>query len=240
MPLPNLESVCVQLTVTPQSLSLTFPGGAVVSPQVPDLGIPDPIQLAKQLMAEANAALAPLAPVFNIIDTVLALFQAVQAIPDAITHLDPSKINDALPDVARKASKLAGIVPQLSVPLMVLGLIDVLLAFLDGLAGQLRAIVDQQVRIQKAENRAAELGNAQLQTVVDCAKHQVDAQMDSLAASIAPVNRLVALVNVFTQLVGLGGLPDLSNLGRDAAAALQPLQETARTLKQIRDTIPVG
>jgi hypothetical protein len=93
------------------------------------------MELSKQLMAQANAALAPLVPVFNVIDTVLALFQAVKAIPDAITHLDPTKITDALPDVAQKASKLLAIVPQLSVPLMIVGLIDVLLAFLGGLSG---------------------------------------------------------------------------------------------------------
>ena len=90
MPLPNLEDSCVELTVTPQNLSLTFPGGAALAAQ-----LPDPMQLSKQLMAQANAALAPLVPVFNVIDTVLALFQAVKAIPDAITSLAPTKITDA-------------------------------------------------------------------------------------------------------------------------------------------------
>jgi hypothetical protein len=91
MPLPNREDICVELTVTPQRLSLTFPGGAALAAQLPDIGIPDPMELSKQLMAQANAALAPLVPVFNIIDTVLALFQAVKSIPDAITHLDPGR-----------------------------------------------------------------------------------------------------------------------------------------------------
>lgn len=153
MPLPDLESICVELTITPQRLSVTFPGGATLAPELPDLGIPDPLQLSKQLMAQANAALAPLGPVFNLIDVALALFNAVKAIPDAISHLDPSKITDALPELAQKAGKLAPLVPQLSVPLMIVGLIDTLLAFLGGLAGQLRALIDQQVRIQKAENR---------------------------------------------------------------------------------------
>ena len=239
MPLPDLEPLCVELTVTPQQLSVTFLGGATLAPQLPDLGIPDPLQLSKQLLAQANAALAPLAPVSNLIDVALALFNAVKAIPDAISHLDPSKITDALPELAQKAGKLLPLVPQLSVPLMLVGLIDSLLAFLGGLAGQLRALIDQQVRIQKAENRAAELGNAQLQTVVDCSRGHLAAQLQSLSESVAPVNRLIALVNVFTQLAGLGPLPDLSNLGSDAAAALQPLEDTVKALQQIRDAIPV-
>jgi len=239
MPLPNLQDICVELAVTPQSLSLAFPGGASLDAQQPDLGIPDPMELSKQLMAQANAALAPLVPVFNIMDVVLALFETVKAIPDAITHLDPGKITDALPKLTQKAGKLLAIVPQVSVPLMIVGLIDMLLAFLGGLAGQLRAIIDQQLRIQRAENRAAELGNAQLQVVADCSKHHVDAQLDSLAESVAPVNRLIALINVFCQLAGLGPLPDLSDLGRDAQAALGPLNDTVKALTELRKTIPV-
>ncbi len=238
MPLPDLSSVCVELTVTPQNLSLTFPGGAELSVQLPNVGIPDPMQLSKQLMAQANAALAPLVPVFNVIDTVLALFKTVKAIPDAITSLNPGKITAALPDLAKKASKLLKLVPQLSVPLMIVGLIDVLLTFLDGLSGQLRAIIDQQVRIQQAENRAAEMGNVQLQAVVDCATGHVAAQMQNLAESAAPVNRLIALINVFMELIGLPKLPDLANLGSDAEAALEPLEHMVKTLKDVRATIP--
>jgi hypothetical protein len=122
---------------------------------------------------------------------------------------------------------------------MILGLIDTLLAFLGGLAGQLRAIIDQQVRIQKAENHAAELGNAQLKAVADCSKHQVSAQLQSLAESVAPVNRLIALINVFAQLAGLGPLPDLSNVGTDAEAALRGLDDTVRALQEIRAAIPL-
>jgi hypothetical protein len=238
MPLPDLETICVELTVTPQRLSITFPGGAMLDPELPNLGIPDPLQLSKQLLAQANAALAPLGPVWSLIDIALALFDAIKAIPDAIAHLDPSKITEALPELAQKAGKLAPLIPQLSVPLMLVGLIDTLLAFLSGLGRQLRALIDQQVRIQKAENRAAELGNAQLQTVVDCSKNHVAAQLQSLSESVAPVNRLIALVNVFAQLAGLGPLPDLSGLGKDAAAALGPLEDTAQALQQVRAAIP--
>jgi hypothetical protein len=239
MPIPDLKSICVELTVQPQSLSVTFPGGASLDAELPEVGIPDPMALSKQLLAQANAALAPLGPVFNLIDVALALFNAVKAIPDAISQLDPSKITDALPDLTSKAARIAAIVPQLSVPLMILGLIDTLLAFLGGLAGQLRAIIDQQVRIQKAENRAAELGNAQLQAVTDCSKHHMAAQLQSLGESVAPVNRLIALINVFAQLAGLGPLPNLSNLGSDAAAALRGLDDVVRALREIREAIPL-
>jgi len=239
MPIPHLATLCVQLTVTPQRLSVTFPGGAALDAQLPDLGFPDPLQLAKQLMAQANAALAPLTPVFNLIDVVLALYQAVQAIPDAISHLDPSKIADALPDVGKKAAKLLPLVPQLSIPLMVVGLIDVLLAYLAGLSGQVRALVDQQVRIQRAAARAAALSNAQLQAVADCAQGHIADQLTSLTESITPVNQLIALVNVFAELAGVSRLTDLPDLGHDAQAALQPLDAAVQNLQALRRAIPV-
>ena len=239
MPLPDLASVCVQIQVPPQNLSVTFPGGAEMSVQLAEAGIPDLMQLAKQMMAQANGALMPLVPVFNIIDTVLALFQTVKAIPDAIGSLNPSKIISSLPDLVKKASKLLKLVPQLSVPLMVVGLIDVLLAYLEGLRLQLHALIATQVRLAKASERAAALGSAQLQVVVDCANGNVAAQMKNLGESAAPVNRLIRLLNLFMELVGLPTLPDISDLGQDAQAALVPLDALVNALKQIRSAIPL-
>ena len=256
MPLPNLEDICVELVVTPRSLSVTFPGGAALDAQLPDIGISDPMQLATQLMAQANAALAPLSPVFNIIDTALALHQAVKAIPDAISSLDPGKISDALPDLTRKAGKLAALVPQLSVPLMIVGLIDVLLTFLGGLAGQLRAIIDHQMRIQRAENRAAELGNAQLQVVADCSKHHVDAQMLSLIKldiegaeplAIAGMretlraHRPAVIVELNATTLSRAGFPTREPLDRllDAVPDYRP-HVIAWRLKRVRDVERLG
>jgi hypothetical protein len=239
MPLRDLETLCVELTVTPQRLSVIVPGGASLDPELPDLGPADPMRLAKQLLGQANAALAPLGPLFDLVDVGLALVEAVKAIPDAISHLDPGKITDALPELGKKAGKLAPLVPQLSVPLMVVGLIDTLLAFLEGLVVELRALINQQVRIQRAVDRAASLGSAQLQAVADCSKHHVDAQLQSLSESLAPVNRFIALLNVLGQLAGLGPLPTLSDLGADPAAALQPIADAAALLRQFRAAIPV-
>ena len=239
MPLPDLETLCAELTVTPQRLTVIVPGGASLDPELPDLGPADPMRLSKQLLAQANAALAPLGPVFNLIDVALALVEAVKAIPDAISHLDPGKITDTLPELAQKAGKLAPLVPHLSVPLLVVGLIDTLLAFLDGLAVQLHALVSQQARIQKAADRAVSLANAQLQAVADCSRHHVDAQLQSLSESLAPVNRFIALLNTLGQLAGLGSLPTLSGLGADPAAALQPIADTTKLLQQLRAAIPL-
>jgi hypothetical protein len=240
MPLPDLHEACVELDVSVQGLSVTFPGGAELSVQLPTVSIPDPTELSKQLMAQANAALMPLVPVFNILDVVLALFECVKAIPDSLgPPPDPTKLAACIPDLAAKANKLLKFIPQLSIPLMVVGLIDVLITFLEGIRGQLEAIIAAQVRIAQAAARAAELDNAQLQLVLDCANGNIEAQMKSIGEGAAPVNRLIGVINVFMSLAGLKPLPDLANLGTDAQAALEPINLIIDQLETARSAIPV-
>jgi hypothetical protein len=237
MPLPDLSEVCIDLKVTPQELCITFPGGAEMCVQIP--GVPDPTDVSKQLLAQANAALAPLVPVFNIIDAILALFKCVKAIPDSLgPPPDPTKLAECIPDLAEKIDKLLKLIPQLSIPVLIAGLIDVLLFYLEGLRGQLQAIIAAQVRIAAAATRAAELGNVQLRTVVDCATGAMDAYLQNLNESMKPLNRLVGLLNLFLQLAGLPPIPDLANLGDDAEAALAPLDAVIDSLKTVRAGLP--
>ena len=240
MPLPNLSTVCVELEVGSQDLHVTFPGGAELAAQLPTAGIPDPGQLAKQLLAQANAALAPVVPLFNVLDVVLALFECVQAIPDALgPPPDPSKLASCLPDLVEKASKLLQLVPQLSVPLLVVGLIDTLIALLEGVRRRLEAIVAAQARLVDAATRAAELGNAQLQTVIDCASGNLAAELKNQGEGMAPINRLLAAINLLMELAGLPALPPLTDLGTDAGAALLVLDALVAQLEAARGAIPV-
>jgi len=237
MPLPDLSTVCIDLKVTSQELCITFPGGAEMCVQIP--GVPDPTDVSKQLLAQANAALTPLVPVFNIIDAILALFKCVKAIPDSLgPPPDPTKLAECIPDLAEKIDKLLKLIPQLSIPVLIAGLIDVILFYLEGLRGQLKAIIAAQARIAAAATRAAELGNVQLRTVVDCAEASMDAYLQNLNEGMKPLNRLVGLLNLFLQLAGLPPIPDLTNLGDDAEAALAPLDAVIDSLKTIRMGLP--
>jgi hypothetical protein len=240
MPLPDLSAACIQTKVGKQDLCVTFPGGAEMCVQIPSVSIPDATEVAKQLMAQTSAALAPLVPIFNLIDVVLALFNCVKAIPDALgPPPDPAKLAKCVPELSQKAAKLLKLVPQLSVPFMVVGLIDVLLTFLEGMRNQLKCIVATEARIAQAAARAAELGNVELAAVVDCASANVDAQMKNFSESAAPINRLIGVINLLLELAGLEKLPDLENLGSDAEEALGILDDIVSTLQQARAALPV-
>ncbi|MEW6434366.1 MAG: hypothetical protein AB1730_22940 [Myxococcota bacterium] len=202
-------------------------------------GVPDPTDVSKQLLAQANAALAPLVPVFNIIDAILALFNCVKAIPDSLgPPPDPTKLAECIPDLAEKIDKLLKLIPQLSSSVLIGGLIDVLRFDLEGLRGQLQAIIAAQVRIAAAAIRAAELGNVQLRTVVDFATGAMDAYLQNPNEGMKPLNRLAGLLNLFLQLAGLPTIPDLANLGDDAEAALAPLDAVIDSLKTVRAGLP--
>jgi len=137
---------------------VTFPGGAELGTQVP--GAPDPTEVAKGLLAQANAALAPLGPIFNTIDVIVAIFKLIKTIPDALgPPPDLSAIAQLVPDIAEKVDELLPLIPQLSVPVLVAGILDTLLFYLEGLRDQLVAIIAAQARITAAAARAAELGN---------------------------------------------------------------------------------
>lgn len=234
---------CIKIPSLPTPKEITFPGGATLS-QVLAAGseIPDPLDMVTNLLAQANSALAPLVPVFNIIDVVIALFDCVKAIPDSLgPPPDPTAIAKCIPDLAEKAAKLLKLIPQLSVPLLVVGIIDCIIDFLKGIKQQLQAIIDQLIEIANAATKAAELGDANLQLVVDCANENIGIQLQAMNDSLGPINKLIAVLNIFLGLIGLPEVPELGSLleSGDPEQALQPLDDVVKLLTDIRNAVPV-
>lgn len=237
MPLPTADDACVHLTLQNQNLSVTFPGGAEIAANIPSGSFPGPLDAAKTLLGYVNTALAPLTPVFTLIDIGIALFEfakkaATLSIPDMV---------DALVRVAQNADKLLGMVPQLSVPLMILSIVDTVLTMLNGIVTELNVIVNEGAAIVAAKARAVELGNVEMEAMLNCSEENLALQMQSMNDGLAPLNRLLALLNILIGLVpGLSPIPTLTDMGSDASGALTALQTVISTLQTIRDTIPVN
>jgi len=234
---------CINIPSLPAPKDITFPGGATLG-QVLAAGsqIPDPLDSVTNLLAQANAAMAPLVPVFNIIDTVIALFNCVKAIPDSLgPPPDPTKLAECIPDLAKKVDELLKLIPQLSLPLLIVGIIDCLIEFLKGIKQQLEALIERLIEIANAATRAAELGDTQLQLVVDCAEDNINIQLEAMQQSFAPINKLIAVLNIFLGLLGLPEVPELGSLieSGNPEAALQPLDDTVKLLTDLRNAVPV-
>jgi hypothetical protein len=230
---------CATLQVSSQGIKIRMPGGVTlnVMTSVPS---PDATQLSKALLAQANAALAPLSPIFMIIDAILALKGAIESIPDVIgPPPNPGAILDAISDVVKKSAKLANLIPQLAVPLMVIDVIDALILVMDGAISQLESVVLQNARILAAQTKANEPGNSALLAITVCATAEnVKVQAD-IVAGLQPINSMFGVLNLFLGLIGLPEIPQMDELGGDAVQTIETLRGVTKMLQDVRNSIPI-
>lgn len=237
MPLPPAASFVLTLTPANQDLKITLPGGPELAPNLPFADMPSPLDVGRGLLAQVNTALAPLTPVFNLIDIGIAVFEFAKSVPS----LNPVTIVNKTKALALAVDKILRLIPQLSVPIMILGIIDAILAMLDGLVGELQLLVAQANAIAASRAAATSLGNVEMTAALNIADANVTAQITSMNKGLAPLNRLVALVNLIIGLVpGLPALPSFADLSSSPSAALEELEDVIQTLQDIRGLIPIG
>lgn len=241
MKFPTIPLACLP---PPQHIDLciTLPGDVKLCAN-DLLNSADPYQLLQSLFLALNTALAPLTPLFNVIDVVEALVKCVQAIPKCFgPPPDPQPLIDCIPNLVSALAKLLALLPPLSVPIMILETVKAIIVGLEALIGRLEAMIIKSAQLLAAATKAAAPGNGALKLVVDCAKANFDIEFQNLNAGLGPLNRLIGIVNLFASLVpGLPNplVPDLSNLTAQVEDAIQPLQDVVVVLNDIASAIPV-
>lgn len=237
MPIGDLETFCFEINVGPGAVCIQIPGGVELCASFPTLIPPTNDELVRQLFAQLNAAMAPLNPIFNIIDAIAQIFECAKA---AATG-DIEEIVKCIPLLAQKVNKLLALLPQYCVPLMIVQIIDALIVYIGGQLGQFERQREYFNRILAAELAATKPGNVALQIVTNCAKHDLDAFFQNLNAGNAPVNRLIGTINFFLHLIGVTEcIPAIGAVTIDtidpAVVAMQKLLEFLVLLRRI---IPV-
>lgn len=236
--LPDLTPYCIPLGAGPGSLCVTFPGGVTLCAQDGfDTG--DANKITRSLIGQINSALMPLAPFFMTLDVVKAIMDCITAIPECIAELSPKPILDCLPELGKKVEKLLALIPQLSVPVLIKGILDVVVVQLIGLRQDIGALINQQGRIAAAAVRAQELGNVELQAMVDCANANLETQFQNHNAAMTPLNRLVGVVNALLELAGLQGLELLPEFADHLdAGVLDVIDKTISTIQVFAAALP--
>ena len=197
MPLPI--PICIEIPELPDPLTLTLPGGA----EIQHLNLLDLVQ----------PALAPLVPLFNIIDTIVALFNCVKAIPDTLgPPPDPTALAECVPELAEKVAQLLKLIPQLSLPLMIVGLIDLVINTLSQARDVLVHLQTQMEQILNAIDRATDLDDAGLMAIIQCAQANVAQEAANVGKMLASLGKLIGLINLFMGMIGGPEIPDLSDL----------------------------
>lgn len=240
----------MQFLITAQSLCfpvqnssnfcIAMPGGAEICAIV-GLAEGDIAAAVRAFIQQINTALAPLAPIFNILDLAVAVVECVKAVPDCIAiPPQPQKLFDCIPGLLEALEKLLALLPPLTIPRMVKGILLAVVAMLNGLKIELQSFIRAETDILAAATLAAKPGNVKLLSAVDCARANFDAQLANMNAGMAPLNRLVGYVNLLLSLALIDQqVPTFDQLGDDAAAMLEAIDPIVHGLQIIADAIPV-
>lgn len=219
--------ICIEIPEIPDPLNLTLPGG---------------VQIERiNLMEVIQPALTPLVPIFDIIDTVVAVFNCIKAIPDTLgPPPDPTVLAACLPDLAEKVAKLLKLIPQLSLPLTIIGLIDLVIDTLRQARSLLLHLQQQMQQILGTIDRATNLEDAGLMAIAQCAQANVAQEAANVGKALASLGRLIGLINIFLGILGLPEVPDLSDLaGRPLDDVIPPLDAIVELLENARAAVPV-
>ena len=219
--------ICLEIPEIPDPLSITLPGGVTMQ-QI-------------NLMQAIQPALTPLMPLFDIIDTVVAVFNCVKAIPDSLgPPPDPTALAACIPELAEKVAKLLRLIPQLSLPYTIIGIIDLVIDTLRQARSQLMHLQQQMQQILGAIDRATELEDAGLMAITSCAQANVAQEAANVGKSLASLGKLIGILNIFLGIVGGPEVPDLSNLaGRPLDEVVPPIDAIVKALQDVRGAIPV-
>lgn len=198
--------------------------------------LPNPGDVAGKLLGKLNTALAPLSPIFDIIEMAMVLVEVLEA----VSTLDPFKIIAALGKFKIKIDKLTKLIPQLSVPRSIKSALSVIIVALVGLRGEILAIAAQQTKLSIKKQRALALGDLDLEASIGCAQANLDFMLNVSRGNAEPLNRLLNTLSIFCKLAKLPELPTLSfDAESEAADLIAPIDDLIVALKAVRDAIPV-
>jgi hypothetical protein len=218
---------CEQLHAPPAPFRLVLPGAAEL--------------IGFDLAALGQPALAPLAPLFRIVDVVTKAVDVLRAIPDTLSMPpNPTAIVQRLPALLQAASELVPLVPQVSVPLTAATMLDAAIEELRRTRGRIEALEAQARRIERARDRALAIDDLRLAESAGCAERDLRKVVE---AALAPLEALRGLLGVLGLLLGLAGGPPLPpwRLGdaADRAALVRDILAIERSLVAVREGLPL-
>lgn len=214
---------CVTIPDPPTRLELTLPGGLVLK-GIPSIegGVTTEIGAVQSLLSQAAPALAAMQPPLLTIDAVLALFNLFGAIPDLIGG-DVQGYIQAVEDAFEKVSKLATLIPQVSVPRMIGDTITMLISAMVAVDTLVTGLVAQKADAQAALNTAQATGNAYLEAHANCVLTQVDQYTKHVGAALGPVGDIMGVADRLMSMVP--GMPSLPSISDASAVPLDDMHE---------------
>lgn len=238
MTIPAIDTLCRALDTFPEELVIHFPGGATLISQT---GLPPSLlENARSMLGQVNTAIAPLNPIFDIIEAIVAIQNCIKAIPDALgPPPDPSKLGRCIPDLVKRIEALIGLLPPASVLLMIGEMLDTVIAMLRGTINELRAVLRLIDKVTRAETLGARI--PALLTVANCGRESAAAGMSNIGRALGALNPVLGVLNGLLGLAGLEPVPIMQGgVPGNPEALIDHLDAFATVLADFRSTIPVG
>jgi hypothetical protein len=237
--MPNIP--CQQFPI-PNPLEIILPGGINIQ-SVPSSALPSELDVANALISQMSSVVAPISSIFKIIAVLQAILETLESIPDAISFLSPGKITDALQKVQQRVGDLASLIPQLSVPVMIIGFIDLIISYLSAINSELEKIASELEKGDSARQAAESIENPIAQVeflrIADCIDLQINQRLQAFSSNASAIDVLIGTINTFGSLVNLPEIPVLGNLGSDINSIQINIENTIILLQSIRSTIPI-
>jgi hypothetical protein len=237
------EDLCITLPDIPTVDQICLPGGVCLDYVWDGINkIPHAADMPMDFFSQIGPAMTPLMPVFNILETVLALFRCVKAVPDALVKLDPSELIKCAPALVEAVDQLLKLIPQLSLPKMVIAIIKNIASLLRAIASDLSYVQSQIQRIADVIDRASDLQDYTLNGFMVCAQADLEKTTASTAAALRGIGSIVLIVNTIMGLFGGPEIPcfsDLLSVPVDQLDdAIDLLAKMAALLEDIANAIP--
>lgn len=238
------EDLCFDLPDIPKLEDICFPGGFCLSYIWDAIDkIPHMADISLDFFSQIGPAMAPLAPFFSVLDTVLAIYRCVQAIPDTITSLDPSELLNCIPALAELIDKLLKLIPQMSIPKMIIAALKNLAYLIRAVAADLEYLKSQLQRIADMIDRAADLKDVKMNGFLVCAQDTIEGSAMSTAEALKGIGRMILLINIFIGLFGGEEIPCFGELMSEHLAdgldvIIDLLLALADIIQQIAEAIP--
>ena len=232
------ESYCANLNQAPGQICFTMPGGASVCVEL-DPKVPNVAEQVRKGFAQVNQALTPLKPIFDVIDILVLIGACIEAIPKSLVPPNPKPIIDCIVPLIKKLQDVIALLPPVAIPILAAQIIDALILYLEAYREEILRMVRKSESIERAASKASELGQIELIGLSECAKCNLEIELNNLNAGAEPMNRLIGLINALLGLAGLPCIPSIVGVSELSEEALEPVDKLIKVLLNIRDLIPI-
>lgn len=235
MKIPDLGLFCRKVATAVTDKCVRFPGGAKLC--VPNLGAGSPMAQLRALFMLIGVALIPLQPFFNLLHVVQAIKKCVDAVPDLLT--DPTKLVQAIAELAKAFGALVPLFPQVAIPIMVKDILVVVSFVLRTLATELQSFVDAGQTLAESADLAARLNLDALTAEVACAQDNFEIEMGNQTSSLGPLAELLGIVNLLLELAGQQPIAVDLSAGTGPEEAIDAMLRIANAIDQATSAIPI-